>query len=107
MVICFHVSSQTFMILFLSIQYYKVHTEEQREETCFVDRDRAAAVSEGARDIRGDVKQLALTLNDAVADDRSDEAWIFTYIKQGQYELKYVTYYTVEQENPNLQRIPY
>ena len=79
------------MIFILYVQYYKVHTEERPEETLFVDRDRAAAVSSGARDIRGDVKQRALTLNEAVDDDRSDEAWIFTYIKQGQYELKYVT----------------
>ena len=73
-------------------QYYKVHTEEVVEEVVYVDRDRAAAVSLGARDIRIDAKGrtdfLRQEQKDSERDREEDDTWIFTYIKQGQYELK-------------------
>ena len=52
-------------------------------------------MSLGARDIRGDIKGRAELLRQQDKDrdrerDGDDDTWIFTYIKQGQYELKYV-----------------
>lgn len=61
-------------------------TQDPGVEEYYVDRDRAAAVTLGSRDIRSDVKGRKAFLEEV--DDNEDDSWIFTFIKQGQYELK-------------------
>ena len=54
----------------------------------FVDRDRAAAVSGGTKDIRSAMKGRKAQLDAEHGREDEDDSWIFTYIKQGAYELK-------------------
>ena len=64
-------------------------TGEIIEEVMYVDRDRAAAVTLGTKDIRSDIKGKRFTIGGTdIEEEVDDDSWIFTYIKQGQYELK-------------------
>ena len=64
-------------------------TGEIIEEVMYVDRDRAAAVTLGTKDIRSDIKGKRFTIGGGdIEEEVDDDSWIFTYIKQGQYELK-------------------
>lgn len=64
-------------------------TGEIVEEVMYVDRDRAAAVSLGTKDIRSDIRGKRFTIGGGeIEEEADDDSWIFTYIKQGQYELK-------------------
>ena len=64
-------------------------TGEIIEEVMYVDRDRAAAVTLGTKDIRSDIKGKRFTIGGGdIEEEADDDSWIFTYIKQGQYELK-------------------
>ena len=60
--------------------------KQQQEEVMYVDRDRAAAVSLGSKDLTSLKRRKKEGSKD---EEVYDEKALFTFIGQGQHELKY------------------
>ena len=71
--------------------------EEKPQEVIYVDRDRAAAVQLGSKDIKNDLRfkrRRDRMENAQVHDD--DEISFATFIAQGDHELKYVFFFILQ-----------
>jgi len=61
---------------------------EVRTEVMYVDRDRAAAVTLGSKDIRSDMKSAQTGKRGDEEGNTQDEKNYLTFMTQGQFEFK-------------------